>query len=615
MFRRAVCTFASLCGLFAAIAPAPAAIPLSTDDLDRLALQQYWHARVPLPAGECVERAVLVDDNLYLLSTSNRAYAVHAMTGVLRWSTLAAQPGQSVRGPTHSPGYVLFTGPASVRVVDRSTGESVGEPRHIEGVVIETSHDIATISVGKAHGVRADLLFDVFELNEFPGDNRPRIAQLRVLAADQTRSKCRIIRASRTTKVEAGSRIAADVVLPIMSVKLPFAASSPAVADERSLYVGGANELIYSLDILSGVENWRVGTPKTLTAPPVVSGDDLFYAGHDGKLVSCTKDRREKNWIFETEGPIFLSPIVSDRFVYVASRDRQLYCLDRRDGRRVWRKRFDNPSEISPALAGGQIYVPIAQDGLFALNAETGEQKWHRPAAARFLTQIGRDVYLAQMEGGQSLMRVAADSGEIKSVAAAANADFALASSADQLILLVSRSGEVSCLRPRNATPLKPQALAAVLQHDARAKALRSAVAAVMKEQAETEKTPPSAPEIDYLSDDDFFRSRSTARPAGGSGRALPADARPDKPSGGDAGEKESDEDDADEDASEDDESEDEESDEDEEADEDAEDEEESDEESDEEDEDEEESEDEDSSDEEDEESEDEDSEDEDEDE
>lgn len=516
-----LCLLSALC-MVAAGSAAPAADMLSAEELDRLALQRYWHARAPLPQGDTVDRAVLVDDNLYLLSSSNRAYAVHALTGVLRWSTPVAQPGQSVRGPSHSEHFAFFTGPASVRVLDRRTGDSVGEPRHLEGVVIETSHDIATISVGNAHGVKADDLFDVFELNEIPGVTGRRVAQVRVLATDQHRSKCRIIRPSRTTRVEAGSRVSADLVIPIMAVKLPFAASSPAVADDRNLYCGAANERIYSVEILSGVENWRVGTPKTVTAAPVVQGDVLFYAGQDGKVVACTSAGREKIWSFDTEGPIFLSPLVTDRFVYVASSDRQLYCLDRRDGRRVWRKRFDNPAESSPVLAGGRIYLSVVQDGLFALDAETGEQIWRRPMGGRFLTQIDRDVYLTQGDGGNAIIRVAADTGGIKNTAVPQNADHAVASPVDQMILLVSRSGEMTCLRPRTAPALKPEALAIVLQNDARAKALRTALATAAKP-AEPEAKPAAAPEVDYLSGDDFFRSRSAARPAGGSGRALPA--------------------------------------------------------------------------------------------
>lgn len=128
--------------------------------------QRYWEAALTLEAGETVLRTALLDDNLYVMTDANRVYAVHALTGVMRWSRIIAEPGQTVRGPAHNDQYVFFTTGGTVTVLNRRSGDAAAEPRSLEGVVIEVRHDSATISKGSDHGVRPKDVLQVYRVGE-----------------------------------------------------------------------------------------------------------------------------------------------------------------------------------------------------------------------------------------------------------------------------------------------------------------------------------------------------------------------------------------------------------------------------------------------------------------
>lgn len=507
--------------LGAATGAASASDVLSEHALDRLALQRYWHADVPLPKGETLTRTVLLDDNLYLLTNGNLVFAVHARTGVLRWSALVAEPGQTVRGPTHSDQFVFFTTPGAVKVFNRATGELAGEPRKLRGVIIDVAHDIATISIGRVHGVRADDILKIVRVGADEETVTDAVAQLRVTVVNERRSKGRIVRPSRTVKVQSGMRVMADVVLPLRSVKLPFAASSSAVAKGSNLFVGAANQRVYSLDYLTGVVNWQVLAPKTLSATPILRGEHLYFGGQDGRVVSCTHREREKNWVFETEGPIFADLVVDEKQVYAASTDRLLYCLNRENGNWIWRKRFDNPPAESPRVAGGRVYQVIPNEGLFVLDANTGESLWRRAAGGRFLAQFGQDAYLVSEGAVKRLIRVRTGNGEERARVGMGLADFATANQKDQLILLATKLGEMEGLRPKHAPRLKPSEVAEVLRNDRRARAIREAMAKVTGEkkvEAAPKTASASKARFDFLEEDDWLTSRSRVRPAGSRG-------------------------------------------------------------------------------------------------
>jgi len=488
--------------------------------LESLGLQRFWEVRLPLDGDELTERLVRLDDNLYVLTTKNRAIAVHAHTGIIRWSNFVAEEGQTVRGPTHTARHVLFTAPGTVRLLDRESGESASEHRRLSGVVIETARDHVTISIGEDHGVSPGDVLGLFRPNEIGEIEGQALDQIRIVSVRPRSARGELQHMEGSQEPRAGDRVSADIVLPMRQVKLPFAASSAAVSDGESIFVGAANQRFYSLNIHGGTVNWQLLTPQTVSASPIVFKDDLYFAGQDGQVVCCTKQEKAKNWTFQTEAPIFADMVLDAAGLFVASSDRSLYLLDRESGRRKWRERFDTPLDEAPVVAGERIYQSVPNQGLYALEAKSGRRLWNRPEGGRFLIEIGEDAYILENRGSPALLRLNARNGRRKELEGVSGASFAAASPEEQMIFLGTATGSITCLRSRHAPRLTPAQVEAALRSTRK---MQLAAQVEAERQRADKKATPAAerPPRGLFEDDDGLASRSTAQPVGGH-RVLP---------------------------------------------------------------------------------------------
>jgi outer membrane protein assembly factor BamB len=503
------------------MASAGAADLLPGRDLKSLAVQKYWDTQVPLAGGAKVSKLVLLDDAAYVLTDTNVVYALHAPTGVIRWSNLVGEAGQVVRGPTHGKQFAYFTAPGSVHVMNRQTGEPTGEPRTLHGAIIDVVHDTATIAIGANHGVRLGDVLDVKRRLPNGELEQDAVATLRITVVDPKKAKGRLTRLTTARRAGPGDVATANVLLPLPEVNLPFAASSAAVGDETSLYVGASNQRFYSLGILNGFQHWQLLTPKTVSATPVLIENAIYIVGQDGRVICLNKEDRTGNWTFDTEGPIFAKPLVDKDRVYVASTDRSLYGLDAKTGRRIWRERFDTPLREAPVVCEGRLFQRVPERGLFVMDAATGKALWHRQEPASFMAQFGQDAYLFDDEVGATLIRVDAATGKVRAEVGVDPVAFAAASQVDQSVVLATAQGQIICLRSEKAPRLTPARLAEALRNDAkiqaRAKAEAEQKAATAKAPAAEETKPPT-----LLLEDDWLTSTSKTEPLGGRAVGTP---------------------------------------------------------------------------------------------
>ncbi|MDY6764235.1 MAG: PQQ-binding-like beta-propeller repeat protein [Halobacteria archaeon] len=207
--------------------------------------------------------------------------------------------------------------------------------------------------------------------------------------------------------------------------------SAPAVVDD-TLYVGNGGGSLYSLDLQTGLENWRFNTTdgisstptvvnglmyfgsydnrlylldattgkkiwafdtgKSITSCPAVVGDTVYFGSHDGTLYALNKINKNLKWAFETGGKISSSPAVGSGAVYTASHDGKVYAVDTNDGTKLWEFEYERDDRVrrlsSPTVANGKIYVTVHFEReintssmtiipkLYALDAETGEKVW-----------------------------------------------------------------------------------------------------------------------------------------------------------------------------------------------------------------------------------------------
>src|SRR5262249_2461893 len=316
-------------------------------------------------ARACARCSVPRDANLYIPPEQNRAFAIHAPTGVIRWSREIAPPGQTIRGPTHSKTDAVFSTTTSVRLFNRRTGLLAGEPRKIRGYGLEARGDNCDVNVGEQHGVAVGDVPDVFH-GDIAGAGVKPLAKIKITSVHERDSTARIIESQQRNPPRGGDRVGADIRMPIIELDVPFSPCSAAVSDGENVYVAAANQRFYALSIRFGYRVWELMAPRTITAQPVLDGDELYLAGRDGTVNKIAARERTRSWPapFRTEGPIFARPtVVLDR-VYVASFDRSLYALDARTGRRRWRARFDAELQDSPVVSGDQVYQFVPRSGV-----------------------------------------------------------------------------------------------------------------------------------------------------------------------------------------------------------------------------------------------------------
>jgi outer membrane protein assembly factor BamB len=291
-----------------------------------------------------------------------------------------------------------------------------------------------------------------------------------------------------------------------------FPAGSPAVGDDKMLYLGSADGHMYALrwdyvreDPIYGrpVHVWRAATKGPIRSQPVFDGWNLLYASEGGDIYSCVAYKGVKNWSRDTLGPIFGSLVLDQNTFYAASADRSLYRLDAKNGDQLWRLRLPMPLDEGPLLAGRLLFQPIPgpEGGISAVDADTGGLLWHHADARSFVARDGDVVYLLKNDG-EHLLAVDAGTGQPKRSVAIYGTKIVVPNPISDAIYLVSSTNRAACVRPARVPYLTLKDLAAV-----RARLHKGT------ESEETEEPAPLDQANDRAPAEDPLRSRSNVSP------------------------------------------------------------------------------------------------------
>lgn len=500
---------------------------IDREDLARFDLQRFWQTETQA-GGDLLDRIVAVDDNLYLISSGNRAFALHTGTGIIRWSAEIAGEGQTVRGPTHSPQYAVFTTSTAVRLLHRRTGLAAQEPRALHGVVIEVRGDIADINIGRLHGVQPGDVLNVTPRGAGGFGSALRPARFQAVTVHERETTGRFLEFDQGNRPQPGNEVWANVALPLPEVKVPFPPSAAAVADDQHIYVAAANQRLYSLTIIGGYRQWQIMTPRTATATPRLLGRLLVVAAQNGEVIATDVLAQGELWRFRTEAPVFADPVVTPQAVFAASSDRSLYAIDLAAGTRLWRTRFDAELLHAPIVHDMRVYQFVPGNGLVVLDAKSGDARWSVEDGLSLLTQIGDDVFISCGAEGPpgapptltAVGRFDAKSGAERGRIELRGIAFVAGQTDPPAIFAADRLGRAMCARPARDARLTAAELADVMRNDA-AKAVADEVQAKLDaERASRQRAAkPSAPAADP------FASRSTAPPAVGTGIVPPGEA------------------------------------------------------------------------------------------
>ena len=161
--------------------------------------------------------------------------------------------------------------------------------------------------------------------------------------------------------------------------------SSPALGPDGTIHVAGGRH-VHAVDPQGGIR-WTYETPvrNFFTSSPAVASDGAIYVGgDDGALHAIDRDGSPR-WTFKTGDLIRTAPSIgADGTIYVPSYDGRLYAVDP-DGSERWSVVVRRPPEgfegsptqvNSPPSIGPDGAIYVLGRGVFAINPD-GSIRWH----------------------------------------------------------------------------------------------------------------------------------------------------------------------------------------------------------------------------------------------
>lgn len=156
--------------------------------------------------------------------------------------------------------------------------------------------------------------------------------------------------------------------------------SSPPTVSNGSIYLGINSERIFSVDAVSGEQEWESEQFSELSfgasSPTVIDG--RVYTTTREKVLAL--DAADGELLWETEGEDWgVDPLVEDGRMYLVDFNGGVTCLDTVSGDVEW-THGDADGFQGRSLADGMLYVGIrislSQGGVRALDANSGEVQW-----------------------------------------------------------------------------------------------------------------------------------------------------------------------------------------------------------------------------------------------
>ena len=351
----------------------PPPLRLDADALSRADLRVHWRLPLPLRRTEQIEQVWLLDEHLYALSSRGMLFAIRADSGLVRWQTSVAQPGDFVFPLTHAAsdngrGAVVVTGPSTVLLLDRATGDRDGQ------------------------------------------------------------------------------------------VRLSVPAAASAVADSSHVFVTLCNQQFAMCRRSDGAEVWRMASDRSTAIAPQWAPDRVLFVGGGGLLLCRQADARKKVWT-EAMDCAPIAPVYFDGkdLIFVAD-DRRVYSIDGEsgpvEGKAQWRRRLNGVPAEGPVVLDDLVFQHSPGEGLLAMDRASGAPRWCSEAGRRFLARDDAAAYLMTADDDRLLVVDAAD-GRTRHAIGASGVRFAPANVGSDAVLLVSRAGEVVCVRRRDAGPIQ----------------------------------------------------------------------------------------------------------------------------------------------------------------
>jgi outer membrane protein assembly factor BamB len=184
----------------------------------------------------------------------------------------------------------------------------------------------------------------------------------------------------------------------------PFYAK-PALTPDGQLIVSSFDKKLYSLDLVSGAENWRFEQAKDRwIGGALVTNDGIYAPNADYNLYALNLTGSPK-WVapFQADQSIWAAPVTDGTNIYFGTLGRQVYAVNSETGKQVWVQRVNgailgaavlgSDNTLFVGTFGNDLYSISTQDGTILNHRSLSSWIWHGPVTD------GKNVYVGDANG------------------------------------------------------------------------------------------------------------------------------------------------------------------------------------------------------------------------
>ena len=131
-------------------------------------------------------------------------------------------------------------------------------------------------------------------------------------------------------------------------------------AKDGFVFVGTEQSGFYSIDLKKAKLNWTYNDPEgtiSTRSSPAVTTDHVVFGARNRKVYSIDPVTGLENWSKVLKGNIDSSPVIVGDRVFVGTTNGRLYELELASGKIAWEKQLDGGLIGSPAVGFGRLMI------------------------------------------------------------------------------------------------------------------------------------------------------------------------------------------------------------------------------------------------------------------
>ena len=161
--------------------------------------------------------------------------------------------------------------------------------------------------------------------------------------------------------------------------------AAPTLTSDGQLLVGGYNNILYSLDPKTGLENWKFSQSGNRFIGSALAREQGIFAPNADNQLYALDSKGNLRWKFPTAGPLWAKPSTDPdcTCIFLSSMDHELYSIDAETGVKNWQTGPMGGSFAgTPTLsADGTLYAGSYANEMLAINSENGKVLWRTPTS------------------------------------------------------------------------------------------------------------------------------------------------------------------------------------------------------------------------------------------